>query len=97
MFDNLYTDIRVPSAQSAQARKAYLDSVLGKLPEIGDKKSTTRGKQELSSDGSTTAMSSSPKAVEEAQNGVKKEHEEESYWQWKAKQLDYLKLPTYVP
>ena len=97
MFDNLYTDIRVPSAQSAQARKAHLDSILGKLPHIDENKSASRGGQDQISDGSTTAMSSSSKAIKEAENEVKKEHEEESYWQWKSKQLDYLKLPVYAP
>ena len=73
MFDNLYQDMRVPSPQSAQARNDYLDSVLGKLPEIDGKKSACRGSRELISDGSTTAMSISPKAVKEAQNEAKKE------------------------
>ena len=39
MFDSIYNSNRVPSAQSIQARNDYLDKVLGKLPEIDDKKS----------------------------------------------------------
>ena len=62
MFDNLYTQARIPSPQSMQARNDYLDMVLGKLPEIEGKKSANRANREQISDGSTTAMSSSPKA-----------------------------------
>ena len=46
MFDNLYTQTRVQSPLSMQARNDYLDMVLGKLPEIEDKKSTGRVNRE---------------------------------------------------
>ena len=39
MFDEIINSKRIPSAQSIQARNDYLDKVLGKLPEIDEKKS----------------------------------------------------------
>jgi hypothetical protein len=54
--------MRVPSPQSMQARNDYLDMVLGKLPEIEDKRSASRMNRDQMSDGSTTAMTNSSKA-----------------------------------
>ena len=53
-----------------------------------------------SSEGSTTAMTTSPPRVEAEVQGADanmKCDQEESYWQWKERQLDYLKLPIYKP
>ena len=40
MFEEIYNQNRVPSAQSMQERNDYFDKVLGKLPQIEDKHST---------------------------------------------------------
>ena len=86
MFDEIYNQNRVPSAQSMQERNDYFDKVLGKLPQIEDKHSTAaQGKKQdmESSEGSTTAMTTSPRRVEaevQKADAITKCEQEESYW-----------------
>ena len=71
--------------------------VLGKLPEIEDKRSASRMNRDQMSDGSTTAMTNSCKARDEVVTVNKKEQEEEPYWDWKLKQQKiYLSPPVHL-